>query len=134
MKYVLDASSLLRFLDDEAGAQRIEELLNKARTGGSELLISAVNWGEVVYTLARTQGPGRSREMINNLRSLPLTIVSATDSRAEEAAWFKEEFKIPYADSFAGSLARYENVPLVTADYDFKNVATVIKVEFLPAK
>lgn len=134
MRYVLDASSLLRFLDDEAGAERIEDLLNKARTGGSELLISAVNWGEVVYVLARTQGPTRSAEIISGLRSLPLTIISVTGHRAEEAAGFKQQFKVPYADAFAGALARSENIPLVTADYDFKNATATIKVEFLPAK
>ena len=48
MTYVLDASSLLRFLDDEAGAGRIEDLLNKARLGGNALLLSAIDWGVVV--------------------------------------------------------------------------------------
>lgn len=134
MTYVLDASSLLRFVDDEAGAGRIEDLLNQARTGRNELLLSAINWGEVVYVLVRAHGPGKARPVLDGLASLPLKIVSATASHAEEAAWFKEQFKVPYADAFAGALARRENVTLVTADYDFKSVGTAIKVEFLPAK
>jgi predicted nucleic acid-binding protein len=134
MTYVLDASSLLRFLDDEAGAGRIEDLLNKARTSGNQLLLSAINWGEVVYVLARAHGPVKARPVVDRLASLPLKIVSVTPYHAEEAAWFKEEFKVPYADAFAGALARHERVTLVTADYDFKSVGAAIKVEFLPAK
>ena len=72
--------------------------------------------------------------MVDSLASLPLKIVSVDASHAEEAAWFKEQFKVPYADAFAGALARREKLTLVTADYDFKSVGTAIKVEFLPAK
>ena len=134
MTYVLDASSLLRFLDDEAGAGRIEDLLNKARIGGKELLLSAINWGEIVYVLVWAHGLEKARPVVDSLASLPLKIVSVTASHAEEAAWFKEQFKVPYADAFAGALARRENVTLVTADYDFKSAGAAIKVEFLPAK
>ncbi|HEY5176101.1 MAG TPA: PIN domain-containing protein [Terriglobales bacterium] len=134
MTYVLDASSLLRFLDDEAGAGRIEDLLNKARLGGNALLLSAIDWGVVVYILARAHGPEKARPVVDSLASLPLKIVSVDASHAEEAAWFKEQFKVPYADAFAGALARREKLTLVTADYDFKSVGTAIKVEFLPAK
>lgn len=134
MRHVLDASSLLRFIDNEAGAAKVEDLLNQARLGKTELLLSAVNWGEIVYVLARAHGGVQSRRFVESLRSLPLTIVGVTGSHAEQAAWFKEQFRVPYADAFAGALAQSENVPLVTADYDFKAAATAIKIEFLPTK
>jgi predicted nucleic acid-binding protein len=70
-----------------------------------------------------------------NLAALPLTIVAADKELAEGAAIFKYDFKIPFVDAFAGSLALHENATLVTADYDFKSVPSrTIKVEFLPAK
>jgi predicted nucleic acid-binding protein len=48
---------------------------------------------------------------------------------------FKCDYKVPYADAYAGSLALRENATLVTADFDFKNVpAGSMKIEFLPAK
>jgi len=134
MRYVLDASSLLRFLDDEAGAARMEDLLNQARLGKAELLLSAVNWGEIVYVLARAHGSAQAQRMVASLRSLPLTIVGASAAHAEQAAWFKDQFRVPYADAFAGALAESEHVPLVTADYDFKTAAAEMKIEFLPAK
>jgi predicted nucleic acid-binding protein len=61
--------------------------------------------------------------------------VAADKERAKDAAAFKCDYKIPYADAYAGSLALGENATLVTADFDFKNVpAGSLKIEFLPAK
>ncbi|MGC2112223.1 MAG: PIN domain-containing protein [Candidatus Korobacteraceae bacterium] len=134
MNYVLDASSLLRLVDDEAGADRVEDLLNQARAGKTELLLSAVNWGEIVYILARPHISSRSRQMIDRLRGLPFRIVDVAGSSAEEAAWFKERFQVPYADAFAGALAYSQNITLITADYDFKPASSAMKVEFLPVK
>jgi predicted nucleic acid-binding protein len=70
-----------------------------------------------------------------NLAALPLTIIAAEKNLAEGAAVFKYDFKVPFVDAFAGSLALREDATLVTADYDFKSVPSdTIKIEFLPAK
>ena len=70
-----------------------------------------------------------------NLAALPLTIVLADKDLAASATIFKYDFKVPFVDGFAGSLALHENATLVTADYDFKNVPSgTIKIEFLPSK
>ncbi len=58
----------------------------------------------------------------------------------EAAAIFKCDFKVPYADAFAGPLTLAHSAPqrratLVTADYDFKSIpAGTIRIEFLPPK
>lgn len=132
--YVLDASSLLRFVEDETGATRIEELLNQARTGEARLILSAVNWGEIHYVMARTKGEGEAANYSLRFRSLPVEILDADWRRAESAGLFHERFGVPYADSFAGSLTEDESAVLVTADYDFKSAADAIAVEFLPVK
>jgi predicted nucleic acid-binding protein len=132
--YVLDASSLLRFIEGETGADRIEELLNLAQSGGARLVLSAVNWGEVYYIIARLKGEAPAASYSLKFRSLSVDILEADWRRAESAGLFLERFKLPYADSFAGSLAADESAVLVTADYDFKSVTDAIAVEFLPAK
>jgi bifunctional DNA-binding transcriptional regulator/antitoxin component of YhaV-PrlF toxin-antitoxin module len=43
-RFVLDASSVLRFTDNEAGADRIQELIELAEQGAVQLYISPVNW------------------------------------------------------------------------------------------
>ncbi len=137
--YVLDASSILRFTDKEAGFGRVRELLVEAARGEVELLLSAVNWGEIVGALYKKAGGESPRISVGsltaNLGALPLTIIPVSRELAEEAAAFKYDFKVPFADAFAGSLALRENATLVTADYDFKSVPSGrMNIEFLAAK
>lgn len=132
--YVLDASSLLRFIEGETGAARIEQLLNLAQNGDARLMLSAVNWGEVYYVVARVKGEVQAASYSLKFRILSVDVLEADWRRAESAGLFHERFKLPYADSFAGSLAADENAVLVTADYDFKCATDAIEIEFLPTK
>ena len=54
--YVLDASALMTFFENRAGAEQVEELLAKAAEAKRPLLMSAVNWGEVYYSVWRARG------------------------------------------------------------------------------
>jgi PIN domain nuclease of toxin-antitoxin system len=135
--YVLDASAILRFTDKEAGFERVRDLLIKATRGEVELLLSAVNWGEIVGALYKRAGGvlALMNNLAANLAALPLTVVATDKDLAEGAAIFKYDFKVPFVDAFAGSLALHRKATLVTADYDFKSVPSgTIKIEFLPAK
>jgi predicted nucleic acid-binding protein len=134
-KAVIDASALLRFVDGETGSEHVEELLNRARLGTIELLMSSINWGEVVYSVLRAHGAERGRKLLPKLRSLPISIVSADAAGADLAATFKHTYRIPYADSFAGSLALNEHASLLTADHDFKALPeSLLEIDFLPVK
>jgi PIN domain nuclease of toxin-antitoxin system len=135
--YVLDASAILRFSDKEAGFDRVRDLFIEATQGKAELLLSAVNWGEIVGALYKRAGglSALTNNLAANLAALPLTVAPADKDLAASAAIFKYDFKVPFVDAFAGSLALHENATLVTADYDFKSVPSgTIKIEFLPAK
>jgi PIN domain nuclease of toxin-antitoxin system len=137
MTYVLDASAILRFTDKEAGFERVRDLLMQATKGTVELLLSAVNWGEIAGALYKRSGALQSKAgpLTASLAALPITIVAVDRECAESAATFQCSFKVPYADAFAGSLALRENATLVTADFDFKNVpAGTMKIEFLSGK
>jgi predicted nucleic acid-binding protein len=135
--YVLDASAILRFTDKEAGFDLVRRLFIQAAQGEVELLLSAVNWGEIVSALYKRAGGLYTlmNSLAANLAALPLTVVGADKELAESAAIFKHDFKVPFVDAFAGSLALRANATLVTADYDFKSVPSgILKVEFLPIK
>jgi len=141
--YVLDASAILRFTDKEAGFNRVRDLLKRAAKGEIELLISAVNWAEIVMLLHKRAGSASGAgNLAANLSALPISIIAVDQSAAEAAAAFKVSFKVPLADAFAGSLALSQSTgtpqtqaTLVTADYDFKAVPSgTMKIEFLPAK
>ncbi len=141
MNYVFDASAILRFTDREAGFERVRDLLYEAAEGSITILVSAVNWGEIVNVLYRKNG--REAELIlDNLTALPMAIVDVDAAAAADAGRFKWKFNVPYADAFAGALtlglaksAESHPVTLVTADHDFRNVPKgTMRIEFLPTK
>lgn len=132
--YVLDASALLRFIEDGPGAGRIEDLINQAESGRASLCISAVNWGEIYCVIYRTEGASQAETFSGQFGILPIDVVEADRSRAEHAGRFRGKFRLPYADAFAAALAVEKAASLVTADYDFKDVDEVIAVEFLAQK
>ena len=138
--FVLDASAILRMTDAGPGANRVRDLFQSAARGESELFISAVNWGEIVYALHK-RSPKQAPLLQNNLSALPMEVVGVDKGGAEDAALLKNTFQLPYADAFAAALARTlsvsgrEPATLVTADYDFKALPKgTLKIEFLPAK
>ncbi len=131
---VLDASALLRYVDNESGSERVAEYLQKALAAELAVLISSVNWGEVVYSVLKAHGE-KASSFISELKALPIEIVPTSMERAEDAAHFKHIHRIPYADAFAGSLAAEMRARLVTADYDFHGISpTGMQIELLPAK
>ena len=142
MIYVLDASAILRFTDQEPGFDRVRNLFYEAAQGKTQILLSAVNWGEIV-TVVHRKDSRNAETILANLTALPMTIVPVDAEAATDAGKFKWSFDIPYADAFAGSLAmncpltsaKSEQATLVTADYDFKKVPKgTIRIEFLPIK
>jgi uncharacterized protein with PIN domain len=52
--YVLDTSAWLTLIEDEAGADSVEELIEKARAGEIVVLISFMIYGSVLYHHAGT--------------------------------------------------------------------------------
>jgi AbrB family looped-hinge helix DNA binding protein len=133
--YALDSSAVLRFADDEAGSERVGEILKGGVAGRAQIIISAVQWGEVA---GRVRGHHRARKEIGILSALlspEVEIVPASAEQAVRAADLKVDRKISYANAFALDLAMQsaEHV-LVTADYGFKAVDDLAWIEYLPAK
>lgn len=134
-EYVLDASALIRYLDNEPGAGRVQEIMTACASGDAEVCISAIQWGEVAGNLRKRFGAIIEATMMAGLLPLRATIVPATGDRAVRAAALKVDRSLAYADGFAMDLTldSSERV-LVTADYGFKAVEDLAKIEFLPTK
>jgi predicted nucleic acid-binding protein len=133
--YVLDSSAALRYFDDGAGADRVEEVLSACASRQAKLTISALQWGEIAGKLRKRFGKTDEIRLLNSLLPNEATVVSATADRAVHAAALKVERNIAYADAFALDLAMDSpDHVLVTADYGFKQVDDLARIEFLPAR
>jgi PIN domain nuclease of toxin-antitoxin system len=133
--YVLDASALIRYVDDEAGADRVEEILSACAAWQAKLCISAIQWGEAAGNFRKRFGASREAYIMSNLLPSEAVIAPATAERAVRAAAFKVDKNLAYADGFALDLAMESpDHVLLTADFGFKSVDNLARIEFLPAK
>lgn len=133
--YILDSSALLRYIDNESGADRVNAILKECASLQAKARISAIQWGEVAGNLRKRLGEAHQMRILNSLLPSELEIISVSAERAIRAASLKVDRKIGYADAFALELAvDSADSILVTADFGFKEVADLAQIEFLPAK
>ncbi|HEY6180830.1 MAG TPA: PIN domain-containing protein [Terriglobales bacterium] len=133
--YVLDASAVLRYLDDEAGAARVSEIIKSHLAGTCEVVISALHWGEIAGIVHKVHGSDAMDLALSRLSAFGFQIVPVTEDRAVRASLIKLKKNIPYVDSFGVELA--SDLPdsvLVTADFDLKPAQREVKIEFLSIK
>lgn len=108
MTAVVDASVVLAWLQDEAGADEAEPML-------MEGVIGAANWSEVLQK-ARQHGapPGIVGRL---LASFGLTVVDVTTEDAEIAAdLWRAGSPLSLADRLCLALGLHLNLPVATAD------------------
>ncbi|MGH9504416.1 MAG: PIN domain-containing protein [Terriglobales bacterium] len=133
--YALDASAVLRYLDGEAGADRVAEIIKSHLSGRSNTIISAVHWGEIAGVTCEVHGRTVMEAALGRLQSFGLEIVPATAERAVRASLIKLKRKVPYVDAFGVELAgESSDHVLVTADFDLKPASRDVKIEFLPTQ
>ncbi|MGB8260738.1 MAG: PIN domain-containing protein [Terracidiphilus sp.] len=129
--YALDANALIRYLTNTPGADKVEELIRRARNGEAKLIVSVVNRGEALYILTRTRGFDRTAE---DLRALSRFIesIDADEAQSEAAALLKMRYKLGLGDSYAAALAIRFGATLVTADPEFARLGKQLKILALP--
>jgi predicted nucleic acid-binding protein len=132
---VFDSSAVLRYLDHEAGVDRMRAIFRAAAAESAAMHISALQWGEIAAILRKRYGAQEQEIRLRRLLQLDLRIIPVTAERAVRAAAIRVDRKTCFADAFAVELAMDSaDHLLVTADYDFKEVADLANIEFLPQK
>jgi len=132
--YVLDASAILRYLDDEAGAARVSEIIKSHLAEKCEVMISALHWGEIAGVTCKVHGRRAMDLVLDRLSAFGFRVVPADANRAVRASLVKLKRDIPYADAFGIEAAEGNDRVFVTADFAFKPASRDVTIEFLPAK
>jgi ribonuclease VapC len=129
--YVLDASAVVRYLTNGAGGERVDALVDKVSKGEARMSMSTVNWGEALYSLAKSAGLGKAT---SDLRAMGAIVESEVvdEALAEAAASIRLHYRLDYADCFAAALAMRMDATLVTSDPDFAKLGKQLRVMSLP--
>jgi predicted nucleic acid-binding protein len=128
---VLDSYALMAFFEDEPGADLVRGLILKAEDGSVKLLMSAVNLGEVWYSIARATSSETADQYVHEIEGMAIEIVNADWPLTRQAALFKASGKIAYVDCFAAALAKTHRAELITGDKEFKALEGEIKVVWM---
>jgi len=129
--YVLDSFAVLAYLGDEAGAQRVQRILARARKGQADVWLCLVNYGEVLYIIERKRALEEVHKAIAAIDQLPVQVVQADRALTFRAANVKANFAVSYADAFAIALAEIKGAKVVTGDPEFRKVRSLVNVEWI---
>jgi predicted nucleic acid-binding protein len=124
---VFDSYAVLALFFNEPGAEQVKEILNEAADASRPILITAVNWAEVLYRVSREQGETGVSEAKRFERTMPVDVVTADLALAELAAEYKAAHKMSLADAFTAALAKQKKAELVTGDDEFKSLESELK-------
>ena len=128
MKKIIDAYSLLVFLERETGFEKMEGYFADAIEKDNNLLMTTVNYGEVYYIILRECGKEKANEIEKVISTLPIDIIDVNMNLAMEAARLKAFKKMSYADCFSAALAKTHKGELLTGDKEFKAVENEIDI------
>lgn len=126
--FIFDSHALLKFFQKEKGYEKIVHLLAEIKKAGVIKYINAINLGEIIYSTKREFGDQKKLEVIANLERLKFTILTISNKLILEAAEYKAQYSIPYADCFALASAIEHNAIIVTGDPEFKKVEHLVDI------
>lgn len=129
--YILDTWAVIAFLEDEPSGEQVEDLLATAHEEQIPIYMSVVNVGEIWYTVAREVSEEEANASVKILRDLRIQFEDVDWALTQEAARFKSQNKMSYADAFAAALAKVKKADLVTGDAEFKPLDGEIKISWL---
>jgi ribonuclease VapC len=129
--YVLDTWAVIAYLEDEPSAQQIADLIATAHEESIPVCMTVVNVGEVWYTIAREVSEDDANRSVKELRDLRIQFVAADWDLTQEAARFKSQHRMSYADCYAAALAKSKKADLVTGDGEYKAVEKSVNIQWV---
>ena len=130
--YVLDSFAVVAYLDNEAAAPFVRDLLRRARRESIELWLSLINYGECLYIVERERGLQAAHRTIGIIDQLPIKIADIDRGLTFAAAHLKAQHTMFYADAFSAAVAKVKDGILLTGDAEFKSVEPEIPIHWLP--
>lgn len=128
---LLDSFALVKFLRQEPGFERVKSWLVEAERASEPLLMSELNLGEVFYIIGKDQGLARAEEIAASFPTLPIRPIPVSWEIILQAARFKAQCSLSYADCIAAACAVNHQAVLVTGDKEFRAIQHLLRIEWI---
>ena len=131
-RFVLDSFAVIAFLQDEKGADKVEEILKEAERGKTKLYMHVLNLGEVYYNVFKDEGENLANSVWAKIKNYPVEFVDdLSENFLLSAERIKGTYPISYADAFAAATSIEKEAMLITGDPDFKLLERDGKIKVL---
>ena len=129
-RYVLDTSAILTLIEDEAGAERVEHVLNH-----EQVILPWIVLLEAYYVSQQERGQGEADRRYALLKQLTVTILWEIDEPTLlTAARLKAAHHLSLADAVIAATAIRQNATLLHKDPEFETLGGQMPLEALPYK
>lgn len=128
---ILDSFAVLAFLQDEPGAQTVEDLVLQAQEGEVRLAMCVVNLGEIWYSISRKSSPETANHYIEQIQGMPIEIIDADWQLTHLASDYKARGKMSYADCYVAALAKLYGGQVCTGDREFESIKNEVEIIWL---
>ena len=132
--YILDTSALFTFIEDEEGADIVDNLLIEAEKENITIYISFISLTEVFYITKKEHGEQDALERVKLIQSLAINIQESDESLNILAGGFKANYRMSLADAFIAALCQYHQGILVHKDPELEQLAKSMQELRLPYK
>jgi predicted nucleic acid-binding protein len=129
--FIFDSHALLKFFQKEKGYEKVTQLLEEIRKTGATKYINAINLGEIIYSAKKEFGDQKKLEVLANIERLNFTILPISNNLIFQAAEYKAQYSISYADCFALASAVEHKAILVTGDPEFRKVEHLVDIVWI---
>lgn len=134
LAYVLDTSAWFTLIEDEAGSDTVQGILEQARAGEVVVLVSFMSFMEVYYVTLQERDEKEALERVHLIAALPVLRVESSSALSRLAAELKAVHQLSVADAWIAALAKKRGATLVHKDPEFKQVEGEVEVLELPYK
>lgn len=129
-RLLLDTSALLTLIEDEDGAERVEDALV---SGG--VLVHWISLVELYYVSVQRGGEEEADLRHALVKQLPIQLIDEMDEPTLLiAARWKARFRISLADALIAATARRQDATLLHKDPEYEALHAEIWLESLPYK
>jgi len=131
-RFVLDTSAFLTLRDDEAGAERVAQVLGLAISGKAKCYGCFITLMEVYYRVWRDEDKEAGQLAYQQCLALPIEWMFNSEPLLAKSAEFKAMYPLSIADAWIAACAAEQGAVLLHKDPEFKPLPVL--QELLPLK
>ena len=131
LTYIFDTFALASYFLGEEPGKRVRDLMKKLEKKREKAFLCEINLGELYYALFRKKGQAMAEEAVEDVKTLPVTLVQVEWDLILSAARIKATKPISFADAFVAALAQEKEGTIVTHDPEFKVLEKEVEILWL---